>query len=143
MRRTPTPITATVTTTIIVTKDTTATVTTIATMTTTTAIVTMAVMPTTAATTTTETLLGGSIHPQMTRAEARRALMAAAAACSGHEEAVHFLQLLLGEDEAMHLFLSTSARDGHPSYEHGPALLLLLGLGNHIIDVYTLEWVLL
>lgn len=48
----------------------------------------------------------------------------------GHEEAVHFVQLLLGQDEAVHLFLAAGAWDGNTPYKHCSPLLLFLGLGN-------------
>lgn len=48
----------------------------------------------------------------------------------GLEEAVHFLQLLLGKHEAVHLFLSRDARNGNTANEQRSSLLLFLGLGN-------------
>lgn len=50
------------------------------------------------------------------------------AAASGDEEAVHPLQLLLGQHQAVHALLAGGAGDGDAAHERGPAPLLLLGL---------------
>lgn len=45
-----------------------------------------------------------------------------------HEEAVHALQLLLGQDEAVRLLLTAGAGDHHLPHQHRAALLLLFSL---------------
>lgn len=48
-----------------------------------------------------------------------------------HEEMVHFLQLLLGQDEAVDLFLSPAARNPNSAHKHRSFLLLILGLKDN------------
>lgn len=43
---------------------------------------------------------------------------------SGHEEAVHALQLLLRQHQAVDLLLARAAGDGHAAHQHRAALLL-------------------
>lgn len=50
----------------------------------------------------------------------------------GHEEVVHFLQLLLWQNEAVDLFLSRGAWNGNTTDKYCSSLLLSLGLGNNI-----------
>lgn len=50
---------------------------------------------------------------------------------------MHLLKLLLGQHQAVHLFLSGGARDGDPANERGPSLLLFLGLEKNVIHHYA------
>lgn len=43
---------------------------------------------------------------------------------------MHLLQLLLGQHQAVHLFLARGARDADAADERGSSLLLFLGLSN-------------
>lgn len=54
----------------------------------------------------------------------------------GHEEVVHFLQLLLWQHKAVDLLLSRSTRNGYTTHKHCSSLLLFLGL----VDMYV-TWV--